>query len=267
MIKIHTIIISWSTNGKTVDFQEDMILLRLIYMFFYLCGYLIYSLPTLLKMKKVAIKNKAENDSLIHTLPKNWARGFLKHSGCKVSVKGTENIPDGPVLFVANHEGNFDVPVLIGYIPKPFGFISKIEVKKLPIISGWMETMGCVFIDRKDRRSSVQSIRDGIQKLKDGHSILVFPEGTRSKGGEMAKFKAGSLRMAKDSKVPIVPVMIHGTANIFEKNNNRIRPGHITLEVLPAIYSEKYDEEGMAVIADQIQESINAKRVNLLKGA
>ncbi|WP_254654727.1 lysophospholipid acyltransferase family protein [Bacillus sp. FJAT-27986] len=242
-------------------------MLRLVYMVIYLCGFLLYSLPGLSKMKKVYEKNNAHDDVEIQQIPKKWAKGFLKNSGCELEVVGSENIPDGPVLFVGNHEGDFDIPVLMAGISKPFGFISKIEVKKIPIVAGWMEVMGCVFMDRKDRRASIQAIREGVQKLKDGHSILIFPEGTRNRGKEIGEFKAGSLRLAKDTRVPIVPFMITGTADLFENNNNKIKPGKVKLVILPAITSEQYEEEGMTAVAEHIHTRIKEERSNLLKGA
>ena len=76
-----------------------------------------------------------------------------------------------------------DIPVLLGYLNKPIGFVSKAEIKKFPVVPTWMELMNCVFMDRSDRRQSLKAIKDGIELLKNGHSIVIFPEGTRSKGG------------------------------------------------------------------------------------
>ncbi|MGB2991612.1 MAG: lysophospholipid acyltransferase family protein, partial [Paenisporosarcina sp.] len=106
----------------------------------------------------------------------------MRRTKSTFKVEGLELIPEETVLFVSNHEGNFDIPSLIAHIPKPFAFMSKVEVKKLPIIKDWMVAMNCVFIDRTNRRSSMRSITDMVSTLKAGHSMIIFPEGTRSKG-------------------------------------------------------------------------------------
>lgn len=201
--------------------------------FSFLFGYLPIAAVNLKKFKaQKASMGQAEYDALIHSEPQKWAAGIMKRTKSKIEIDGLENLPEGPVLFISNHEGNFDIPVLLSTIPKPFGFISKKEVKKLPIIPVYMEEMNCVFLDRTDRRSSFKSITDSVEKLKSGHSILIFPEGTRSKGEGIGEFKSGFMRIAKDAGVPIVPIAIHGTSYIMEKNNNKIRPAHVKVQVL-----------------------------------
>lgn len=232
---------------------------RLLAFLGYMVGYLIYSLPTLAKVKKLDTSlSVSERDRLIHQLPTRWSQTIMKITGSNVQIHGQEHIPDGPVVFVCNHEGDFDIPLLLAFIDKPFGFISKVEVKKAPIISAWMEAMNCVFIDRKDRRSAVKSIRDGVKKLKNGHSLVIFPEGTRSKGGPIAEFKTGSLRLAKDSGVPIVPIAIKGTSDIFEKNNRLVRPADVTINICPPIQPEKYIHKDMKDVAEEIRQMIIA---------
>ncbi len=232
---------------------------RLLAFVSYMVGYLIYSIPTLAKIKKLDPNlSVEERDRFIHQLPAKWSRTIMKITGSNIQLKGQENIPDGPVVFVSNHEGDFDIPLLLAYIDKPFGFISKVEVKKAPIISSWMEAMNCVFIDRKDRRSAVKSIRDGVDKLKNGHSIVIFPEGTRSKGGPIAEFKGGSLRLAKDSGVPIVPIAIKGTSDIFEKNNRLVRPANVTITVCPPFHPDEYLNKDMNELAKEIRQTIIA---------
>lgn len=230
---------------------------RLMICFVYMCSYLIYSIPTLRKMKKLSTEIPVEErDQLIHQMPKKWSKTIMKLTGSEIKIKGEEHLPRGPVVFISNHEGDFDIPTLLGYIPKPFGFISKIEVKKVPVISSWMEVLKCVFLDRKDRRQAVRSIRQGTEYLRQGHSLVIFPEGTRSKGGEMNTFKSGSFRLAKDGEVPIVPICIQGTADVFEKNNRLIRPAQIEVKILPPVMAEDYKEKSIKEMAAEIEEMI-----------
>ncbi|PFA70183.1 1-acyl-sn-glycerol-3-phosphate acyltransferase [Bacillus sp. AFS015802] len=216
--------------------------------------YLLYSIPTLRKVKKLGGHMPVEErDKIVHALPKRWSRGIMKRTGSHVHTKGQEYIPEGPVLFVSNHAGDFDVPVLLGSIPKPFGFISKMEVKKLPIISDWMEMISCVFIDRKNRRQAVQSIREGGMVLKKGHSLLIFPEGTRNKGQAMKEFKTGGIRMAKEAGVPIVPVVIKGTADMFENQRRGIKPCDIYVEILPSLSSAYVADRDVKELSMEVQ--------------
>ena len=211
--------------------------------FSYLFGYL----PVAAKKLKSFQKQKPhltleEYDELIQTEPRKWATGIMRRTKSDITVEGLHLLPEGPVLFVSNHEGNFDIPVILSNIPKPFGFIAKKEVKKFPVIPIYMEDMNCVFIDRTDRRSALKSIRDTAEKLKQGHSILIFPEGTRSKGDGMGEFKAGFMRIATDAGVPIVPIAIKGTSEIMEKNNNIIKPAKVMLRVLEPISAKVLSE-------------------------
>ncbi len=204
--------------------------------FGYLFGYLPFTIKDLRYIKKQKDKLSIEEyDALVHQQPKKWAHGILKRTKSTFHVQGLEHLPEGPVLFVSNHEGNFDIPALIAYIPKPFSFMSKIEVMKLPIISDWMIAMNCVFIDRSNRRSAMRSITDMVSTIKNGHSMIIFPEGTRNKGNDLLEFKSGFVRIAKDSHVPIVPIAIVGTADIMENNRNKIKPAHVEICVLAPI--------------------------------
>ncbi|MGN1401061.1 MAG: lysophospholipid acyltransferase family protein [Bacillus sp. (in: firmicutes)] len=239
--------------------------MRTIAFYLYFFGYLFYSIPFLNKAKKYQNQTKTteQQDVYRHVHPKKWARTLVKISGAEVTVKGEENLPEGAVLLVANHEGNFDIPILLSSLKKPFGFISKMEVKKIPVVSEWMKVMNCVFMDRKDRRQSVKAIREGITFVKEGHSLAVFPEGTRSKGGPVSEFKRGSLRLATDARAPIVPVAIHGTSSIMEKNKGWIKPGKVTVSVLPAITYEAYNEMDHAELSEYVRNLILEEKANM----
>lgn len=232
-------------------------MIRSIYWFMYFFGFLVYSMPSLRKVKSLpSSMSTVERDYKIHEVPKRWARDLVNLTGSTVTVKGAENLPEGPVLFVSNHQGNFDIPVLMSSIEKPFGFISKVEVKKIPLVPKWMEAMNCIFIDRSNRRQAVQSIKDGVQTLKEGHSLVVFPEGTRSKGGAVAEFKAGGLRMALDAKVPIVPVTINGTYKIMEQNRFGFTPAHVEVIIGRPLVKHMEEKTDGKELADFIRETI-----------
>ncbi|WP_421379040.1 lysophospholipid acyltransferase family protein [Bacillus salacetis] len=232
---------------------------RFVYVLFFMVSYLIYSIPNLARVKKVSsIENVEESDTIRHSMAKRLAKGIIVRTGTTVILKGEGNIPKGPVLFVSNHEGDFDIPVLLGYIEKPFGFMSKIEVKKVPVISQWMTVLNCVFVDRKNKRQSVLSIRECITKLKEGHSLVIFPEGTRNKGKGINSFKTGAFRIALDAEVPIIPVHIQGTADIFENQRAGLRPASVTINILPPVLPGEYQGKTPRELADDIQGLISS---------
>ncbi|WP_294743678.1 1-acyl-sn-glycerol-3-phosphate acyltransferase [uncultured Exiguobacterium sp.] len=186
-----------------------------------------------------------------------WANSLLRLAGVRVNVTGREHIPaNEPVVFISNHQGNFDVPILLGKIDKPKAFISKIEVNKIPIVNVWMNLMGCVMIDRKDRRQSLKAIRSGVDTIKDGQSMIIFPEGTRSKGGPMAEFKAGSFTLATSSGARVVPVAISGSYRVMEKTG-KIRPATVEVTILPSIDpSTMTQKELVQTVEQQIKQII-----------
>lgn len=193
-----------------------------------------------------------------------WARFLVAMAGINVRVSGLENVPhDEPALFISNHQSNFDIPVLLGCINKSKGFLAKIELTKLPVINSWMEKTGCVFIDRSDRRQSLKAIHKCIEMIKSGQSMVIFPEGTRSRGAVMGKFKKGSLRVAEKIRVPIIPVVINGTYKLMEANNNKIKSAHVEVKILRPVYYENLSEIERVNINDYIREMIKENMSSL----
>lgn len=186
-----------------------------------------------------------KNREYANRVSKRWCDILVKATGSSVEVIGLENIPeDSSVLFVSNHQGYLDIPILLLYLPKTIGFIAKIELKTWPIINKWVDCVEGVYIDRKDIRQSLKAINTTAEILKSGHSMVIFPEGTRSKGRELAPFKPGSLRAAQKANVPIIPITIDGTYQILEANNNRnLTPAHIKLVIGKAINPNKSTEK------------------------
>ncbi|RNA67054.1 lysophospholipid acyltransferase family protein [Alteribacter keqinensis] len=234
-------------------------MIRTIVWFTYFWLYLPTTIPALRKVKKLRKNgNDEQADQIVKQQSNKWAKRLVKLTGARVKIEGIERIPkDEPVLIVSNHQGNFDIPIILGYLDLKIGFISKVEVKKLPIIASWMEEMNCVFMDRKNRRQSVKAILQGAKQLKDGHNLVVFPEGTRSKGGPVSQFKQGSFKLATKSGAAILPVTINGSFKIMEANNNLMKPADVkvTIGEPVRIHQQNKDIDGIT-LAGIVQEEI-----------
>ena len=222
--------------------------------FFTLLG----TIPKLSKVKRLEKQGKLEErDAYIHQVSKKWMLDNIRRSGSTVEVNGLEHLPENEtVVYISNHQGNFDIPLIMGYIDKPKGFISKIEAQKIPIVVKWMELIHCVFMDRSTLKGSAGAIIQGIKVLKEGHSLVIFPEGTRSRSDEMGEFKHASFKLATKPGVPIVPITIDGSYKIMEQNHNKITPSHVTLTIHPAIPTKGLSKEALEALPDQVAATI-----------
>ncbi len=197
--------------------------------------------------------NITERDACAHDIARKWAQSGLAMNGSSIQVTGIKNVPqDGGVLFVANHQSNFDIPIMIGHVPRDKGFVAKLELSKVPAFSRWMKYIGCIFIDRKNPRQSLTAINEAADRLKAGHSIVIFPEGTRSADGTVGPFKAGGLRLAIKAGVPIVPVTISGSKNIMPKGTSIIKSASVNILISPPILPDEF--KGMD--SNQISEKV-----------
>ncbi|MDR4327933.1 lysophospholipid acyltransferase family protein [Bacillus pseudomycoides] len=236
-------------------------MIQTFFKIFYLIVIVIGITPRLWRIKRKAqTMSPQEKDRLVYKTTNWFGKKMVRVAGSTVQVNGIENVPkDKPVLVVSNHQSDMDIPVLLGYLNKPIGFVSKAEIKKFPIVPTWMELMNCVFMDRSNRRQSLQAIKDGIELLKNGHSIVIFPEGTRSKAGEMGEFKAGSFHLAIKAGVAILPVTVDGTYKMFEANGNRMKPAHATVTISKPITPEQYASMDIKELTQHTKDIIAAQ--------
>ena len=200
--------------------------------------------------------NKNEYESMINRIATKWAKTQLKHTGARIKVTGVENIPDCPVVFVSNHQSNVDIAVFLAEIEKNKGFVAKVEMLKVPSMRDWMRELNCVFMDRNDIKQSARTILDAIEIVKNGYSMVIFPEGTRSKGVRLGEFKAGSLKLATKSRAPIVPITINGSYKLMEANKNRIVPADIFLTIHPAIETAGLSKEEELQLPEKVKDII-----------
>ena len=199
-------------------------------------------LPALFKAKKLKAAGDMGYRTIMDKCVHSWMKSLLGLAGTRVTVEGAENIPqDRACVFVCNHQGDFDVPVTMVHLGNPPAMVSKIEVKKVPLVRDWMEVLDCIFIDRKDPRQAIAAMRGAGDILASGRNVCVFPEGTRSKGDHMNEFKHGVFKIPCAAGAPIVPVLIDGTYKVFEANHNLILPAKVKLTVLPPIETAGMD--------------------------
>ncbi|MDR1067089.1 MAG: 1-acyl-sn-glycerol-3-phosphate acyltransferase [Clostridiales bacterium] len=219
---------------------------------------LIFRLPILWRIKKS--KSSLTENEYMAAVAKGASgiiEKYMKITGSTLNIKGKENIPkEEAVLFVANHQGNFDLSVFLYGIDKPKGYVSKMEASKIPLMSAWMREMRCLFIDRDDLRQSAAIITEGVKLLKNGYSLVVFPEGSRSRGLEVGEFKGGSFKLATKSNVPIIPVSLNGSYKIMEMNKNRVIGGRIDAIIHPPLFTKGLTREETAEIPQKVKEII-----------
>lgn len=190
---------------------------------FFITLHTLKTIPTKLKLDIMKNKlSKEEIDNIVFKVANNWAKTIIKACGGKVKVYGKENIPEGTCLFVGNHQGNFDIMLLLSTIDKHLGFVAKKEMEKIPVLSDWMRKDHCVFLNRENPREAIKTFNEAAENLKNGYSMVIFPEGTRSKSSNIGEFKKGSLKFAtKVPEVPIVPVACEGTYNLYENSSKK----------------------------------------------
>lgn len=229
------------------------------YAYFMISAFLSY--PKLLKAKKLVAQGKTqEAQQLAHDVTSKWAMKQIKNAGATINVHGEDNIPkDQNVVFIGNHQGNFDIAIFMACINKPKGYVAKIEVKKIPVIRTWMTYMHCVFMDRSTLKSAATAIVEGVNLVKAGHSLVIFPEGTRSRGDQLGDFKAGSFKLATKPKAPIVPVTINGSYKLMEGNGGKVKSGIVDVYIHPPIDTASLSKEELATLPDTVKAIIATK--------
>lgn len=154
----------------------------------------------------------------MYTFEKFWAKTLLVFTRAKIEVSGLENIQGGhPYIFISNHQSLFDIPLMMGYIPRQIRMIHKKELMWAPFLGITLLVMRFISIDRGNRDKAIVSLKRAAEKIKNGINIVIYAEGTRSLDGKISAFKKGAFLLAINSQVDIIPVTISGTINIMHK--------------------------------------------------
>jgi 1-acyl-sn-glycerol-3-phosphate acyltransferase len=199
----------------------------------------------------------ARGEKTSYKLAHLWGKTLIRISGVTVETKGKENVPPNrPLIFMANHQSNFDILVLLAYIPVHFYWISKKEVFYVPLLGTAMKRAGYISVDRHNREKAIQSLDEAAQIIKNGKSVMTFPEGTRSRDGKIRPFKKGPFYLALQSRVPIIPVSIIGSRAILPRRSLRMHPGKITIIIDKPIDTADYSLENRDELMSKVYEVI-----------
>ena len=180
----------------------------------------------------------------VHRIAALWAKLILFASRTRVTVNGLSNIDASKsYIYMCNHQSNFDIPVLLAHLPVQFRWLAKAELFKIPIFSHGMRSAGYISIDRFNQASAFESISEAARRIKAGVSVMIFPEGTRSRDSKIRPFKKGGFVLAVDAGVPIIPIVLHGTYSLMPKGKLRIYSGHVHMDIQKPINTSGYTRE------------------------
>ena len=192
-----------------------------------------------------------------------WSKSILWVCGIKIRVLGLENLePETPRIYMVNHQSYFDIFTLLANLPVQFKFVLKQELMRVPFLGPAMRRAKYVGIDRDDPRKAIKSMNQAADRFREGASILIFPEGTRSPDGQLQPFKPGGFHLALKIKGDIVPVSIVGTHRIVPKGSLRIEKGEATMVIGKPILIKDYSKKTM----DQLMERVHQAMFQQMQG-
>lgn len=178
-----------------------------------------------------------------------WSRMALWLSLCPIRVEGRENLDKhhGPYVVVANHQGAFDIFMMYGYLGVPFKWVLKEGIRKIPFVGHACKAAGFIFVDDTKPSSIEHTMRSAKHVLSENTSIFIFPEGSRTQDGKMARFKKGAFIMASELNVPIVPVAIDGSFDVLKRGSLNVHAHKLHLTILPPVHITDYGEAPMNI--------------------
>lgn len=193
-----------------------------------------------------------------------WAADVFRRLRCEIEVTGQENIPaeDGFVI-ISNHQGYLDIPaILTAFGNRQIGFVAKDNLEKVPLLGNWVRHLRGIFIKRGDAREALRSMKDGVKLVKEGYNLVIFPEGTRSRGPVPGDFKQGSFRLGIQAKAPLVPVAVSGTYHVYEETGS-FRPAKVKVVIGKPVETKDLSRQEIRALDQQIEERIKTKVAEL----
>ncbi len=235
------------------EWVEEMSLLRTV------SFYAVLTVSTIvLGMAAIGIVVVTRRSDWAHLCGRLWGNINLKAAGVTVNVHGLERLdPSRPAVYAVNHQSWFDIFAILAKLPVQFRWLAKEELFRIPLFGQAMRAAGYIPIDRRDRRKAFQSLDEASRRVREGTSIVIFPEGTRSKDGVIQPFKKGGIILAINSNQPIVPVSLSGSYAILPKVGRwTIRPGRIRMTIGEPIETSEYTIEDRDEVIHRVREAI-----------
>lgn len=199
------------------------------------------------------------NNMISYTPAIIWAKFVCYVFLVRVKINGLDNISNKQsYIFTSNHQSMFDILVVYGWLPFIFKWVMKMELRKVPFLGAACASAGHIFIDRSNPIAAKKSMTNASMQLINGNSVVIFPEGTRTKTGKVGKFKRGAFLLAMELKLPIVPITLSGSYDRLPPNSIFIKPGKITMQIHPPIDSTRYKMEESSVLLRQTQEIVKS---------
>lgn len=235
-------------------------MIRLLVIALFLIVFFIFSIPLYLIEWLIGKVNPHARDISSLRIVQGAFKIILFLSGCKLTVIGEEHVPkDETVLYIGNHRSFFDVVITYARCPGLTGYLAKKEIEKVPFLSTWMRYLYCLFLDRKDIKQGLKTILTAIDHVKQGISIFIFPEGTRSTGADQAEllpFHEGSFKVATKTDCLIVPVALTNTSQILEDHFPFIKSTQVTLEYGKPFRPSELSKEDRKIIGSYTRDII-----------
>ncbi len=220
-------------------------MIRFILTVIYVVSFLLFTTPLMLLVWLIGLKKPALKDKMSKAIVGWGFRCVTALAGTKVIVNGLENIPtDTAVLYVGNHRSFFDIVLTMYLFPRITGYVAKKEMNKWPLLNIWMRNIHCLFLDRDNIREGLKTILVGVEKVKSGISLCIFPEGTRNKVNDtLLPFHEGSFKLADKGGVPVIPMTLVNTAGIFEDHFPKIKKATVVIDFGKPIYISELDKD------------------------
>jgi len=194
---------------------------------------------------------------VVHHYARLWGKTALLANRVNVKVEGMENLDrKGPYIFMSNHQGIYDIFVLLGYLPFQFKWLVKKELFSIPFFGWTMSAAGYISLDRGGSRKTVEAMEEASQMIKQGMSVVIFPEGSRSPDGSIQPFKKGGFTLAIKSKAPIVPIAISGSREIMPKDRLTASPGMIRIKIGDPIETEGLSLKDRGLLMEKVNQTI-----------